>query len=84
MGRTICLVVLMHVNKRIKVHVAVDVYVWPVGEQVGKRKGWQIPRQDSLDTPVVPEVLEQWVAKEELHTCVKSNRSRNERVLPQS
>jgi hypothetical protein len=73
----------MHEGKRVKVQVAVEVYAWSVGKQMGGG-AWVIPRQDLLYAPVVPEVLKQWVAKEELGICVRSDRFRCERAVPQS
>jgi hypothetical protein len=38
-GQTVCLVVLVHEGKRVKVQVAVEVYARSVGKQMGGVRG---------------------------------------------
>ena len=56
--RTVCLVVLVHVDKRVIVYVAVEVHVWPAQHsQKGRALMVNIEGEDILDPPIVPEIL---------------------------
>lgn len=64
--RTVCLVVLAKVGKWVKADVTMEMYMRPTQNQMGTGEyGWY-ERRDSLDTPIVPEILNQWMAKEKL------------------
>ena len=64
--RTVCLVVLAKVGKWVKADVTMEVYMRPTENQMGTAEHGWYEREDSLDTPIVPEILNQWMAKEKL------------------
>lgn len=66
-----------HVQERVRLHVAVEVYIWPgyVLHCQRGRANREIGERDALDTPVPPEILHERVAEEELckGECVRVN-----------
>jgi hypothetical protein len=55
---TVCLVVLVHVDKRVKIDVTVEVYVGPAQRsQMDRSLDGLLGREVILDAPIVPEIL---------------------------
>jgi len=55
--RTVCLVVLVHVHKWVKIDVAVEAHAGPAKRsQKGRSSDEWLEREDILDAPIVPEI----------------------------
>ena len=55
--RTICLIVRVHIDKWVKINVAVEVHAGPAKRsQKDRCSDGMLERQDILDAPIIPEI----------------------------